>query len=49
MRRQTLQVIIGPDNIVQDFDFSDTTGETKTGAFGAASHTEHPTDPGLGK
>jgi len=43
-RRQSLQVIIGPDNIVQDYEFTDTTGETKIGAFGAGgTHTERPT------
>jgi hypothetical protein len=43
-RRQSLQVIIGSDNIVQDYEFSDTTGETKTGAFGAShTYTNQPT------
>lgn len=45
-RRQSLQVIVGPDNIVQDYDFNDTTGETKVGAFGVGgTHTEKATVP----
>ena len=46
MRRQSLQVIVGPDNVVQDYEFSDTTGETNVGPLGVGgTHTERPTEP----
>jgi outer membrane protein assembly factor BamE (lipoprotein component of BamABCDE complex) len=46
MRRQSLQVIVGADNIVKDYEFNDTSGETNVGPLGVGgTHTERPTEP----
>jgi len=50
LRRQSLQVIVGPDGVVQDYEFNDTTGESRFGPLGAGgTHTEHATDPGTSR
>jgi outer membrane protein assembly factor BamE (lipoprotein component of BamABCDE complex) len=41
-RRQTLQILINKDNIVDDYEFSDKTGEFTSGPFGHSSETNTP-------
>lgn len=49
-RQQTLQVILDANNVVQDYEFSDTTGETKVNAFGAGgTTTQRPTSQPVSK
>lgn len=46
-RRQTLQVVVGPNNIVQDFEMTDRTGKQNYGlGYGGASFREQATPAG---
>jgi outer membrane protein assembly factor BamE (lipoprotein component of BamABCDE complex) len=43
MHRQSLQIYVGKDNVVQDFEFADNTSQTKTTASAFGAHTEQTT------
>ena len=38
-RNQSLQIVLSKDNVVQDFEFNDTTGDTAGGAFNTKTTT----------
>jgi outer membrane protein assembly factor BamE (lipoprotein component of BamABCDE complex) len=44
-RMQTLQIYVGSNNVVQDYEYSDNTSEMKTTASAFGAHTEESTTP----
>lgn len=46
-RRQTLQVMVGPDGVVRDYEMTDRTGQSNYNALGyTSSYREHATPEG---
>lgn len=46
-RRQTLQIVVGPNNVVRDYEMTDRTGQTNYGVgYGGGSHMEQATPAG---
>ena len=42
-RRESLQIFLGSDSVVQDFEFADNSSQTKTTASAFGAHTEQTT------